>query len=268
MGGAAEVDRASARFVDGAGGGDVLVLRATGSTSSYTSYFADELSALVTVPARSVSTVRVDDAAAGDDPGLLCRLRRADAVWLAGGDQSNYLVRWPAALHQGLRDAVARGAAVGGTSAGAMSFSAVAFDARDGGVTSDEALADPDSAVISITASPFSAVDDVIVDTHFQARDREGRLLVFMAHEATSIRGVGIDEGTALVIDGDSASVFANDGGAVWLYEHTGAALQAGQPLSVERAVRAPFIDGQTMPWPADISDGDVFSVDDGVIVD
>lgn len=39
MGGGAEVDEASRLFVQGANGGDVLVLRATGSVDSYTGYF-------------------------------------------------------------------------------------------------------------------------------------------------------------------------------------------------------------------------------------
>jgi len=267
MGGAAEVDRGSARFVDGAGGGDVLVLRATGSTSSYTSYFADDLAALVTVAPRSVATIRVDDPAAGADPALLCRLRRADAVWLAGGDQSDYLVQWPDALQAGLRDAVARGAAVGGTSAGAMSWSALAFDAAGGGITSDDALQTPTSPLVSVTPSPFAAVAGVLVDTHFQARDREGRLLAFLAHARPDTVGVGIDEGTALVVDGDNAAVLADDGGSVWLYRVEGVTLTAGAALSIDAVERVSFDDGRTMAWPAPFTTPEGFVVDDGVVL-
>jgi cyanophycinase len=267
MGGGVEVDRAAARFVDGARGGEVLVLRASGSTSSYTGYFSDELAALVTQPARAVATVRIDDAALGADESVLCRVRRAEALWFAGGDQGDYLVRWPSTLHKAIAARIAAGVAVGGTSAGAMSLSAVAFDARDGGVTSDEALADPTAPSISVTPSPFPAVADVVVDTHFSARDREGRLLVFMARAGSGedVRGVGLDEETALVIDGDTAQVRADDGGSAFVYEAEGASVTAG--LDMERLVRRRLDDGATVAWPVPLDGGDVFRVDDGVLV-
>jgi cyanophycinase len=267
MGGGAEVDRGSARFIDGARGGDVLVLRASGSTSSYTSYFADDLSALVTVPPRSVGTIRIDDPAAGADDAVLCRLRRADAVWLAGGDQSDYLVQWPTALHDGLRDAVARGAAIGGTSAGAMSWSSQVFDAIGGSVSSEEALQSPLASVVSVSTSPFAAVADSLVDTHFQARDREGRLLAFLARAASGTVGIGIDEGTALVVNGHDAAVLADDGGAVWMYQVGGVTLNANGPLSIDAVARLPLADGARASWPVPFVDAEGLSVVDGVIV-
>lgn len=261
MGGSTEVDRASARFVDGARGGDVLVLRATGSTSSYTGYFANDLA--VTTAPRAVGTIRIDDAAVADDESVLCRVRRAEAIWFAGGDQSDYLVAWPATLHAAIAQAIARGAAVGGTSAGAMSLSEFAFDARGGGVTSDEAIAAPDDAVISVSASPFPAVAGVVVDTHFSARDREGRLLVFMAHAAGAL-GLGLDEETAVVLDGDDATVLADSGGAAFAYEASGTSLDGG--LQMERLLRRRLGDGATTTWPPAFDGADAFVVADGVV--
>jgi cyanophycinase len=262
MGGGAEVDRASARFVDGANGGDVLVLRASGSTSSYTEYFAEDLTASLVRAPRAVATLRLDDPASGNDDAVLCRVRRAEAIWLAGGDQTDYLVLWPAALHEALRAAIARGVAIGGTSAGAMSLSASAFDARGGGVTSAEALDSPLADIISVTPSPFSAVDGVIVDTHFSAREREGRLLVFMAR--AGVRGVGLDEETALVIDGDQAAVLADDGGAAFVYEGEGMSLTDG--VDMARLARRTIRDGEQLAWPPLLDDAEVFSVQDGVL--
>jgi len=265
MGGGAEVDRASARFVDGARGGEVLVLRASGSTSSYTTYFSDELVARVTQPARAVATLRLDDPALGADESVLCRVRRAEAIWFAGGDQSDYLVAWPAALQEAIARRIAAGAAVGGTSAGAMSLSALAFDARHGGVTSTEALAAPGDDVISVTPSPLAAVDDVIVDTHFSARDREGRLLVFMARAGPGVRGLGIDEETALVIDGATATVLADDGGAAFVYDAEGVGLDDG--LDMARLRRRVLDDGAAVAWPVPLDDAETFTVQDGVLL-
>ena len=266
MGGGVEVDRAAVRFVEGARGGDVLVLRATGSTSSYTAYFdgsSGELPAF-SVPPRAVATVRVDDAAAGDDPGLLCRVAYADAVWLAGGDQSDYLVAWPAALHAALRAAVARGVAVGGTSAGAMALSEFSYDARDGGVSSDEAVAAP--AATSVSASPFfaPALSGRLVDTHFRARDRERRLLAFVAHAQDEfdvlVRGLGIDEEAAVVFDDDGARVLADGDGGVFTYAIAGSNVDGA--LDIDVVSRAGFFDGDVIDDGVD----DEFAVVDGVL--
>lgn len=272
MGGGAEVDRAAVSFVNSAGGGDVLVLRATGSTSSYTSYFDGNSGELdIAVPPHAVATIRIDDAGAGDDAGLLCRVQRAQAIWLAGGDQSDYLLSWPAALHDALRVAHLQHASIGGTSAGAMALSAYAYDASDGGIGSEDALANPASTSVSV--SPLSSFFGALVDTHFQARDREGRLLAFVAHaqqlnQSGEVVGVGLDEGAALVaaFGGPNGRVLADDGAAVWRYRLEGARVVAGEPLSVERVRLRVFVDGDDFSLSGDAFDEE-FSVVDGVIV-
>jgi cyanophycinase-like exopeptidase len=268
MGGGVEVDRASIRFVEAARGGDVLVLRASGSTESYTSYFSSELP-LDPAPA-SVTTLLLDDPSLADDESVLCRIRGAEAVWLAGGDQADYLVRWPDAVRDALHDAVDQGAAVGGTSAGAMAFAGFAFDAAAGSVTSEEALAAPNAGVVHLTLSPFApeALEDVVVDTHFVARDREGRMLAFLAWAVVNglgaPRGLGLDEGTALIVEPDAASVtgrrfelLADAGGSARVYESSGVdpdAVDLEGPLSVQGIVRATLDDGDAGVWPPDVS--------------
>jgi cyanophycinase len=267
MGGGSEVDRASSIFVDAAGGGDVLVLRASGSIDSYTSYFSAELP--LTTPPRAVATARIDVDSAGSDAALLCRVARADAIWLAGGDQGDYLLRWPDALHAALRDAIARGVAVGGTSAGAMSLSQFAYDARDGGASSAEALANP--SAYSVLPSPFPAVPGVVVDTHFEQRDREGRLLAFVAkanEAAGGVLGLGLDEGTALVIDGDRAQVFADDGGRARFYRANATTVTPGAPLQLT-GVAVAFADAATTTLPP-VFEGEAqvaIVVEDGVVI-
>lgn len=249
MGGGVEVDEAAISFAEAAGGGDLLVLRATGSTSSYTEWFAEELT-LSPRPA-AVGTLLLEDPAAGDDDAVLCRVARADALWLAGGDQSDYLLRWPAALHQALARAIARGAAVGGTSAGAMSLSALSFDAAQGSVDADQAMAEPLADRVSLSPSPFAAppLNGILVDTHFSERARLGRLVAFLAraaHEGTAVIGLGIDEETAVVIDGDAVTV--SGAGEAWLVALQGeVALAEGAPLDAVASV-APLSAQQA--WP------------------
>lgn len=271
MGGGVEVDRASLDFVAAAQGGDVLVLRATGSVDSYTSYFAEELDA--DPPAGSATTLLLDPASEGGDEGVLCRARGAEAIWLAGGDQSDYLIAWPDALHDALADT---GAALGGTSAGAMALSELTFDAREGGVTSTEALASPAAPFVSVSVSPFGADElaGVLVDTHFADRDREGRLLAFLARAiADGLHddpiGAGLDEGAALVIEGDAFRVVADDGAAASFYRVTGAVdVRLGAALGITRSDRVVLTDGATGAWPLDFAAhaATELVVDDGVV--
>jgi cyanophycinase len=261
MGGASEVDAASRSFVEGAAGGDVLVLRASGSTTSYNGYFAGEVGAS---PAPAwVGTIRIDVPEAGSHPGVLCRVSRAEAIWLAGGDQWNYLGHWPAALHDSLRVAADRRVAIGGTSAGAMSLSELAYDARTASATSEQALANPFHASVTVMHSPFAQPElaGTLVDTHFMQRNREGRLLAFLARGRSlllrdAVVGVGLDERAALVIE--SGRFVVHTGAAeryVWVYRLSGAAtLQPGTPLSVESVERVRLEHGATGTWPLDFS--------------
>jgi cyanophycinase len=255
MGGGPEVDRASRLFVEAAAGGDVLVLRASGSTESYTSYFARELP-VARAPA-SVTTLRLEDPTLAAHPAVLCRVRGAEALWLAGGDQAEYLVHWPPALKDEIAAAVARGVALGGTSAGAMAFAGLAFDAALGSITSSEALAAPGAAEVAVRPSPFSPRElaSTVVDTHFVARDREGRLLAFLARGLEGrerVAGVGLDEEAALVIEG-GAFLVLSEGTTASLYEASGPADLEG-PLTLRGIRRAVLEDGARGAWPPDFA--------------
>src|SRR5687767_5112043 len=91
----------------------------------------------------SVTTVRIDDPARSSSPAVLCFANNAEAVWLAGGDQWDYVGNWSAPLHEALSVLVEREVTIGGTSAGAVVLGEAAFDASQGSVTSPEALSNP-----------------------------------------------------------------------------------------------------------------------------
>ena len=275
MGGGREEDQAARRFVEAAGGGDIVVLRANGSLTSYPDYFG---ASLAPVPApSSVITVRTASPESGADPAAVCRVSRAEALWLAGGNQWNYLGRWPTALHDSLGAAITRGAAIGGTSAGAVSLGEAAFDAQHGTVTSSEALASPLHRDVSVSRSGIAQPElaGTIVDSHFTERSREGRLLVFLARFLAErgegpVVGLGLDEGVAVLIEGGTFRVTSVDAGAAWLYQVSGpATLTDGTPLSMDgiRRVRLPA--GSTGSWPFRFGDGDgadLLRVEAGVV--
>ena len=276
MGGGGEDDSAARQFVEAAGGGDIVILRATGSLTSYPQYFSVTLQP-DPVPA-TVVTVRTTRPESGGDPAVLCRVERAEALWLAGGNQWHYLGRWPDTLHTALAAATARGAAFGGTSAGAVSLGEAAFDAEFGTVTSPEALADPLRREVSITTPAFAQPElaATLVDSHFMERGREGRLLVFLARFLDArgegpVVGVGLDEGVALVIEDDAYAVSTEGTGGAWLYEVSGPAqLAAGVPLTLQGIRRVVLRNGAAGDWPFDFenaTDARVLRVEDGEVL-
>ncbi len=275
MGGGPEEDGAARRFAESAAGGDIVVLRATGSLTSYPDYFSFELAPSPS-PA-SVVTIRTSTPPLADHPSVVCRLARAEAVWLAGGSQWDYLGRWPRAVHLALAEATLRGAAIGGTSAGAVSLGEAVFDARHGTVTSAEALADPAQPSVSVGPStlPQPELANVIVDSHFTERSREGRLLAFLGrllarHRGGPVIGIGIDEGAALEIEGGEYRASSSGGGAVWMYEAFGpATVQSGTPLTLQGVRRVRVADGASGRWPFSFEQADGLQdvvVEEGVV--
>lgn len=274
MGGGSEDDAAMELFLEAAGGGDVLVMRASGSVTSYPSYFDTGLSPSP-APATAL-TVRTDEPGAAADPVVFCHLERADAVWLAGGNQWNYLGLWPDTVRGALAGLTARGVPVGGTSAGSMSLGEGAFDAEYGGITSADALADPLAPEVSVSYPRFAVpeLEGVLVDSHFADRDREGRLLAFLGRflteqSRTSVVGLGLDERVAFVVEAGRYTVSTDEDGAAWLYEvRAPVTLTAGEPLDLGdvRVARLPA--GREGEWPFDFDGPGVGAlvVEDGVV--
>ena len=204
MGGATEHDGAMAWFLQRANGGDVLVLRASGS-NGYNDYMYSEIGGI-----NSVETIVFNNANAATDPYVLERIDKAEAIWLAGGDQWNYVSYWrnsPVAEHVNQAVAV-RNVAIGGTSAGMAILGSHYFTAQNGSVSSATALSNPYAAAVTVGNAPFLQVpymQRVITDTHYDDPDRRGRHTVFLARmaadEGIQARGIACNEYVAVTID-------------------------------------------------------------------
>ena len=228
-------------FVHQAGGGHIVVLRARGGRELQTEIF-NEVGGVA-----SVETLVIHDEDAARDPKLLAIVARADGVFIGGGDQSNYIRLWKDTPLSHLIDAkAAAGRPVGGTSAGLAVLGGYAYGCLDSiSLTSKDALANPTGAGVTLVRDflhlPY--LKHVITDSHFAIRDRLGRLVTFVGRLAqeendASITGLGIDEGTALIIDGDGIGRFYTTGaGYAWLVRpaRKPAVIVAGQPLSYRR---------------------------------
>lgn len=220
MGGGTDVDAAFQWMCSLSGNGDFLVIRAAG-TDAYNPYVQQ-----LCPDGNSVATLVIPSTAAASDPFVASTIAAAEALWIAGGDQSNYVNYWTATPVQAAINAhIARGAPIGGTSAGLNVLTQFVYSAlASQGATSSQALADPFSKYVTL-ASDFASVpalQGLVGDPHFAARDRMGRDLAFLCRIAdaggsTAPRGVAVDEQTALLIDARSQLSVVGSGNVYFL---------------------------------------------------
>ncbi|MCC6475859.1 T9SS type A sorting domain-containing protein [bacterium] len=205
MGGATEHDEAMRWFLNRANGGDILVLRASGS-DGYNNYLYSELGVTV----NSVETIVFNNATAANEPYIHARINAVEGIWFAGGDQWDYVSYWrgtpiDSLVNVALHD---RHIVIGGTSAGMAILGGFYFTSQNGTVTSEEALADPYNPLITVDSTHFLEVnylDHVVTDTHYDDRGRRGRHVAFMARVLTDYganpKGIACNEYTAVCID-------------------------------------------------------------------
>ena len=134
-------------------------------------------------------------------------IRNACLVFISGGDQSHFLdVVEGTGIKEAIHDAYNKGSLIAGTSAGASLMSKIMVTGNelkhpeDGGFTTIEA-----GNVETIEGLGF--LQNVTIDQHFVVRKRLNRMIAYCIENPNHI-GVGIDEGTAIFVDGDSATVF------------------------------------------------------------
>jgi cyanophycinase len=192
--------------------------------------------------------------AAAEDAFVIERIRQAEAIFLAGGDQWNYYRYWhDTPVAREVNAAIARGVPVGGTSAGLAVLGQYGFTAEHDSVTSAVALADPFHLKVSVTADLFRipALACTITDSHFTQRDRLGRLVVFMARihaerRCAQVQGVGIDERTVLLLEPDGRGRVVGAGAVHWLRLQA-AEIKKGQPAHVARVEAVSLPAGRTL---------------------
>jgi cyanophycinase-like exopeptidase len=252
MGGGGSVDAAFEFIARHAGGGHIVILRAVSDDShdpddgNYGASFVGKWG-----PVTSAETIVFHNREAAGDARVLAALEGADGIFLAGGDQANYVRYWKGTPVQELLDAHVRAnRPIGGSSAGLAVLGHYSYTAFDGGsMESKVALADPfdDGVTLESDFLHYRWLEDVITDTHFSARSRLGRLIAFVARlngddaagraNPTRIYGVGIDEHTALLVDASGMARLApGSAGSAWFVMPTqrSLVLVKGKPLSVE----------------------------------
>src|SRR6185369_7495087 len=110
MGGGPDVDAAFAWMIKKSGGGNFVVIRSRG-TDAYNPY----IYAMGGV--QSVETLVIPSRDAANDPFVLQRIRGAEALFIAGGDQSDYINFWEGTpVQAAIQELASHNIPIGGTS--------------------------------------------------------------------------------------------------------------------------------------------------------
>jgi cyanophycinase len=142
MGGGSDLDEAFRWLCNQGNGGDFLILRASGD-DDYNSYVNG------LCKANSVATLIISDRTAAENPIVAETIRKAEVLFIAGGDQANYIRGWKGtAVEKAINDHIAAGKPVGGTSAGLavlgqFVYGALADKPDDKDLVSPQVLQDP-----------------------------------------------------------------------------------------------------------------------------
>jgi cyanophycinase len=164
-------------------------------------------------------------------------LAAATGIWFEGGRQWRYVDAYLGSrAQQRMREVLRRGGIIGGTSAGAS-------------IQADFLVRGNPSGNEQIMAAGYEQglqfLPGAAVDQHFSQRDRFGDLR-FLIAKRPDLLGIGIDESTAVVVNGSTAEVIGD--GRVYLYDHRTAArprvLSAGDVVQLS-SVRETALGGR-----------------------
>lgn len=240
MGGGSKQDAAYQFLCERANGGDFLVLSAN-DEDDYLK--AEDAKIRALCPLNSAATLSFFSREDASDPEVARIIEQAESIFIAGGDQSDY-VRFcqDTPVQAALNRHIAAGKPIGGSSAGLAILGEFSFSSMIDTIHSPEALANPYGNKVTLSRDflRIPVLADTITDTHFVKRDRMGRLLVFMARVlqdgwAKQIRAIAVEENAALLVEADGNSRVVGEGPVYFLEANTLPSVCAyGRPLTFE----------------------------------
>ena len=182
----------------------VAIIGYSDTTSWLKNYF-------LSLGANHAQNFLIDNPTIADDQQTYNDLITFDMIFMRGGDQQDYYETYLGTKTQdALQEVYDNGGVLGGTSAGMALLGDVAFTAQQGTVYPDEAIQNPRISYITLEDDYVVTIDGWIFDTHFIERGRLGRLAAFMENwyikTGETIKGIGVDDQTAICIYKDSAA--------------------------------------------------------------
>jgi len=150
----------------------------------------------------------------GCNPELVERLGQASVVFFTGGDQLRITSQiGDTPVFSCLHELYRKGATIAGTSAGAAAMPETMIFSG---------ASDSSASISSLGMAPgLGLMERVVIDSHFSERGRFGRLIGAVTQNPKNL-GLGIDEDTAIVVEGGvhfrvlgSGAVYVLDGAGV-----------------------------------------------------
>lgn len=189
------------------------------------------------VGAKNVRSLRARERAEVESPEFAAAIEGAKAVWFNGGRQWRFVDAYMGTKAEALfRGVLARGGVIGGSSAGASIQGQ--YMPRGSALGNTDMMAEGYERGLGF-------LPGVAVDQHFTQRKRQGDMSALM-RRYPQILGIGLDEGTAIVVQGSSAQVIGRGGAHFYDYrtgvptgEHDYQLLSAGKRYDLaKRAVQ------------------------------
>jgi hypothetical protein len=211
-------------------GGKLLILSGSGTPSD--ALFGGELDSNVW---NCVTHQVINSPGIANNDSVVEAIENAAAIFIEGGDQTIYYTNWVGTRVQTALQGKVGQIPISGGSAGMHLLGGVVYTPQlDGdGITSQEALADPNSPLMQSFQPAFLTIPNmggIVTDTHFRERDRMARSLAFVVQSSAS-QSIMADEGTALMIDGAIGKV--GGPGAVYFAAPPAGAIPPGNKLTV-----------------------------------
>lgn len=166
-------------------------------------YFRDQFQKLTPNPIVMLNF----DKTTAQNPKLNDSLQNAKLIFISGGDQTRFMnVVTNTPVYESIHKAFKSGSIISGTSAGAAVMS-------EKMITGNQKLEKEYSGTFDTirydnleTTKGLGLITNAIVDQHFLKRSRYNRLISAMV-EFPQLTGIGIDESTAIIVNGNEISV-------------------------------------------------------------
>ena len=185
------------RFVELSGGAQARITLVTTAAGVPGEVHAEYEQVFRKLGVGQIQELRLRGRADADSAPAGAILRGSTGVFITGGDQSRILALVGSRANEVLREQLGRGLIVAGTSAGATALGRTMILGGEG----------PDVSAATVRTGPgLGLLPRLLIDMHFAERGRLPRLLSAVALDPEHL-GVGIDENTAILVEGDRFEV-------------------------------------------------------------